>query len=257
MKKSIIAVLLCCFISYGWSQHTDFKKTIENKYSIIALVSDKVGLQEVGRDNVASKSSWEKLIFGTTNAEIEFSVEPSFSGAYGLRLRKEVQDNPWVLGIARISNWDDVEKELKRKFPIVSLPIELTTSPYFKNIEKVITQYNIEMYEKRAKEREKLDLYEIQVTSIPVSERFAKNFYTKLATFIVNFKGGRLPAGRIQGDGEYTTFRGIMDEEVWTLQISPKTEGEAALLSNLCKRIIADSETGNFNETEYIKELTN
>ena len=55
-------------------------------------------------------------------------------------------------------------------------------------------------------------------------------------------------------DGEETTFRCVVGDDVWTLTVS-KTEGNILELSDLCKRIVEDAEAGRFDESKYIGRL--
>lgn len=259
MRKCILVIISCFFASYIWPQSIDFKKTIEHKYSSIGLAVDETGVeQKVETANVESKNVWEKRLFGLTNAEIEFSVVPSFAEAYGLRLQKD-KDSVFQLEVLRISNWNEIEELMRQKYPIVNIPSELTNSPLYEDVVKIINKHNTKMYNNQTKEKENMDLYEVTATSVSVSDRFAKKLYTKIITFIMDFKGGDMPVGAlVVGDGEYVTFRGIADNDVWTLLISNSGfTDEAYMLSGLCKKIINDIEAGGFDEEKYLKELKN
>lgn len=248
MKKFIVAFLFLGAAAESYAQHTDFRKTVENRYSSVDLVDDG---GEVGRDNVASKSEWESLLFGATNAEVEFSVEPSFEGAYGLRLRRSAPEGPFVLEAVRISNRAEVEADLVRKFPTVAVPAQWMTPEFPEDVLDVVARHNDAIRLEREKERAEKDVYEVSAVSVPVGERFADKLRAKFVSFIDRFEGGHLPAGELRSDGESTTFRAITGEELRTLHIGFRTENEARALSDLCKRMIADIEAGRFDEREY------
>ena len=258
MKKIIAAFLFTVSFLPQYAQHTAFKKTTENRYSSIDRTSDKTGNGriEIGKDNVSGKSGWEKILFGPTHAEVEFSVEPSFEGAYGLRLRRTAQDSAFVLETVRISNWNDVEDSLNRKFPTIGIPLELMTPSFPEDIVNLVGQHNRTMLLERDKERKKPDLYETSNACISIDERFARKLQAEFAAFIDRFEGGELPAGELTGDGEYTTFRTVAGNELRTLRIDFKTENEARTLSDLCKRMIADIEAGCFDRRELFNELS-
>ena len=251
MKKFIVAFLFLGSVVGSYAQHTDFRKTVENRYSSVDLVDDGGEVKEVGRDNVASKSGWESLLFGATNADVEFSVEPSFEGAYGLRLRRSAPEGSLVLEAVRISNCAEVEADLERKFPTVAVPARWMTPEFPEDILDIIARHNRAMRLEREKERAEADAYDVSAVSVPVGERFAGKLRARFVSFIDRFEGGRLPAGELRSDGESTTFRTVAGDELRTLRIGFKTENEARALSDLCKRMIADIEAGRFDEREY------
>ena len=104
-------------------------------------------------------------------------------------------------------------------------------------------------------EEERLKLYKVKSSSIPISNRLAEKLHAKFVSFIDDFKAKELEPDLLMGDGETTVFRCIVDQEIWTLSIPFKTEEKARELSDLCKQIVEDAEAGRFDESKYIGRL--
>ena len=133
MKKTAFTVSLCFIVLFASAQH--FRKIIENKYSIRrtlfkidttrqhdASVLHATSVE--GVDNIESKSPLEKVLFGNTNAKVEFVVEPSFEGAYGIRVIKDSSETSSSLEVKRIINWKEVEKQMQKTFPVKGYTIQ-------------------------------------------------------------------------------------------------------------------------------------
>ena len=268
MKKPLSPyryVLLYCFAS---AQH--FRKIIENKYSIRrtlfkidttrqhdASVLHATSVE--GVDNIESKSPLEKVLFGNTNAKVEFVVEPSFEGAYGIRVIKDSSETSSSLEVKRIINWKEVEKQMQKAFPVKGYTIQELNAKIAEREKMSEEERELSILKSRIRnekrEKESLKRYQVQTFIIPISDLFAEKLYAKFVSFIDDFKAKELEPNLLMGDGETTVFRCIVDQEIWTLSIPFKTEEKARELSDLCKQIVEDAEAGRFDESKYIGPL--
>lgn len=268
MKKTAFTVSLCFIVLFASAQH--FRKIIENKYSIRrtlfkidttrqhdASVLHATSVE--GVDNIESKSPLEKVLFGNTNAKIEFVVEPSFEGAYGIRVIKDSSETSSSLEVKRIINWKEVEKQMQKAFPVKGYTIQELNAKIAEREKMSEEERELSILKSRIRnekrEKESLKRYQVQTFIIPISDLFAEKLYAKFVSFIDDFKAKELEPNLLMGDGETTVFRCIVDQEIWTLSIPFKTEEKARELSDLCKRIIEDAEAGRFDESKYIGSL--
>ena len=268
MKKTAFTVSLCFIVLFASAQH--FRKIIENKYSIRrtlfkidttrqhdASVLHATSVE--GVDNIESKSPLEKVLFGNTNAKVEFVVEPSFEGAYGIRVIKVSSETSSSLEVKRIINWKEVEKQMQKAFPVKGYTIQELNAKIAEREKMSEEERELSILKSRIRnekrENESLKRYQVQTFIIPISDLFAEKLYAKFVSFIDDFKAKELEPDLLMGDGETTVFRCIVDQEIWTLSIPFKTEEKARELSDLCKRIIEDAEAGRFDESKYIGRL--
>ena len=268
MKKTAFTVSLCFIVLFASAQH--FRKIIENKYSIRrtlfkidttrqhdASVLHATSVE--GVDNIESKSPLEKVLFGNTNAKVEFVVEPSFEGAYGIRVIKDSSETSSSLEVKRIINWKEVEKQMQKAFPVKGYTIQELNAKIAEREKMSEEERELSILKSRIRnekrEKESLKRYQVQTFIIPISDLFAEKLYAKFVSFIDDFKAKELEPNLLMGDGETTVFRCIVDQEIWTLSIPFKTEEKARELSDLCKRIVEDAEAGRFDESKYIGSL--
>lgn len=268
MKKTAFTVSLCFIVLFASAQH--FRKIIENKYSIRrtlfkidttrqhdASVLHATSVE--GVDNIESKSPLEKVLFGNTNAKIEFVVEPSFEGAYGIRVIKDSSETSSSLEVKRIINWKEVEKQMQKAFPVKGYTIQELNAKIAEREKMSEEERELSILKSRIRnekrEKESLKRYQVQTFIIPISDLFAEKLYAKFVSFIDDFKAKELEPDLLMGDGETTVFRCIVDQEIWTLSIPFKTEEKARELSDLCKQIVEDAEAGRFDESKYIGSL--
>ena len=268
MKKTAFTVSLCFIVLFASAQH--FRKIIENKYSIRrtlfkidttrqhdASVLHATSVE--GVDNIESKSPLEKVLFGNTNAKVEFVVEPSFEGAYGIRVIKDSSETSSSLEVKRIINWKEVEKQMQKAFPVKGYTIQELNAKIAEREKMSEEERELSILKSRIRnekrEKESLKRYQVHTFIIPISDLFAEKLYAKFVSFIDDFKAKELEPDWLMGDGETTVFRCIVDQEIWTLSIPFKTEEKARELSDLCKRIIEDAEAGRFDESKYIGRL--
>ena len=212
-------------------------------------------------DNIESKSPLEKVLFGNTNAKVEFVVEPSFEGAYGIRVIKDSSETSSSLDVKRIINWKEVEKQMQKAFPVKGYTIQELNAKIAEREKMSEEERELSILKSRIRnekrEKESLKRYQVHTFIIPISDLFAEKLYAKFVSFIDDFKAKELEPNLLMGDGETTVFRCIVDQEIWTLSIPFKTEEKARELSDLCKRIIEDAEAGRFDESKYIGSLEN
>ena len=268
MKKTAFTVSLCFIVLFASAQH--FRKIIENKYSIRrtlfkidttrqhdASVLHATSVE--GVDNIESKSPLEKVLFGNTNAKIEFVVEPSFEGAYGIRVIKDSSETSSSLEVKRIINWKEVEKQMQKAFPVKGYTIQELNAKIAEREKMSEEERELSILKSRIRnekrEKESLKRYQVQTFIIPISDLFAEKLYAKFVSFIDDFKAKELEPNLLMGDGETTVFRCIVDQEIWTLSIPFKTEEKARELSDLCKQIVEDAEAGRFDGSKYIGSL--
>ena len=268
MKKTAFTVSLCFIVLFASAQH--FRKIIENKYSIRrtlfkidttrqhdASVLHATSVE--GVDNIESKSPLEKVLFGNTNAKVEFVVEPSFEGAYGIRVIKDSSETSSSLEVKRIINWKEVEKQMQKAFPVKGYTIQELNAKIAEREKMSEEERELSILKSRIRnekqEKESLKRYQVQTFIIPISDLFAEKLYAKFVSFIDDFKAKELEPNLLMGDGETTVFRCIVDQEIWTLSIPFKTEEKARELSDLCKQIVEDAEAGRFDESKYIGSL--
>ena len=268
MKKTAFTVSLGFIVLFASAQH--FRKIIENKYSIRrtlfkidttrqhdASVLHATSVE--GVDNIESKSPLEKVLFGNTNAKVEFVVEPSFEGAYGIRVIKDSSETSSSLEVKRIINWKEVEKQMQKAFPVKGYTIQELNAKIAEREKMSEEERELSILKSRIRnekrEKESLKRYQVHTFIIPISDLFAEKLYAKFVSFIDDFKAKELEPNLLMGDGETTVFRCIVDQEIWTLSIPFKTEEKARELSDLCKQIVEDAEAGRFDESKYIGSL--
>ena len=268
MKKTAFTVSLCFIVLFASAQH--FRKIIENKYSIRrtlfkidttrqhdASVLHATSVE--GVDNIESKSPLEKVLFGNTNVKVEFVVEPSFEGAYGIRVIKDSSETSSSLEVKRIINWKEVEKQMQKAFPVKGYTIQELNAKIAEREKMSEEERELSILKSRIRnekrEKESLKRYQVHTFIIPISDLFAEKLYAKFVSFIDDFKAKELEPNLLMGDGETTVFRCIVDQEIWTLSIPFKTEEKARELSDLCKQIVEDAEAGRFDESKYIGSL--
>ena len=268
MKKTAFTVSLCFIVLFASAQH--FRKIIENKYSIRRTLF-KIDMTQQhdasvlhatsveGVDNIESKSPLEKVLFGNTNAKVEFVVEPSFEGAYGIRVIKDSSETSSSLDVKRIINWKEVEKQMQKAFPVKGYTIQELNAKIAEREKMSEEERELSILKSRIRnekrEKESLKRYQVHTFIIPISDLFAEKLYAKFVSFIDDFKAKELEPNLLMGDGETTVFRCIVDQEIWTLSIPFKTEEKARELSDLCKQIVEDAEAGRFDESKYIGSL--
>ena len=260
MKIVIFVSLLCgLFVPYAFSQNTEhghFVKRIEyNFQSQIYL-----------KNNLNSKGNIEKLFFGDFNALVEFSYLPSNESAFeeppsGFRTIIDTSSTSYILEIKYISNYAEAEREAEREAKeeqnrlLINLPVEVLNS-LPRDIFNQIWDYNRSIsnrgsYLKRYFE-ELPKHFKVEILSFPISDQFAEKLYEKMVSLIDSFRAKGIPPTII--DGYSTTFRTVVDDEVWSLNIH-MPQGNALKIADLCRQIITDACAGKLDEKKYIAIL--
>lgn len=246
-KKPIILLLLICFTlpvfsqDKGLSESRVFLKRIELNY--VNDWEDILPDKKRGFYNFNSKTDIEKLFWGDFNSPVEFFIAPSFEGAYGFRLHKETTGSYYVLETKRIVNRDEVFRELSEKYPLQS-------DNSSKEAGELSVKHNREMLAKQ--NEESTQLFKTDTKTIQVTELFANKLNSTIINAIESFKGkGRPP---VILDGYTTTFRCVVDDELWTFVIH-NPNGYIKQLSDICVEITNDINKNSFNESGYIELL--
>lgn len=202
-------------------------------------------------NSVSGKTGLGKRFFGEFNARVEYLLEPSFSPTLGLRIYKMPGDTSFVLEAKRVSNYKEVNEQLRKEFPLVGISINDISSISQEESDR-ISAHNRDMMAKTFAER--LKQYQIAAISIPVSDSLADRLYEKT----VDLLRSALPVGKSPYtifDGETATFRCVVnDNELWTLQYHVP-ERDFKILSDLFRQMIADVEAGAFDEGKYLQSL--
>lgn len=202
-------------------------------------------------DSVSGKTGLDRRFFGDFNARVEYLLEPSFSPTLGLRIYKMPGDTSFVLEAKRVSNYQEVNEQLRKEFPLIGISINDISSISQEESNRIMA-HNRDMMAKTFAER--LKRYAIEVKSTPIHDSLANKLYDK-ATKLLR---AALPVGKSPYtifDGETATFRCVVnDNELWTLRYHVP-EGEYKALSDLFRQMIADVEAGCFEEGKYIQSL--
>jgi hypothetical protein len=247
MKKILSIVSICIlFALFAFSEEGDhmvgggFLKRIEYNKGIFE-----------DNFNFDSKGDVEKQFYGDFNAPVEFFFDSYFEGFFGFRLVKDSLKDTNILEVKFISNYKETQKKIQEKYPWRSLSSSEMESLSKDSLE-IIKKQNYEIWQKG--EEAKLVLYNIESRSFPISNKFAELLYKKSVSLIYKFKAIGIPLG-IE-DGYSSTFRTVVDDEVWSLKIH-LPQGKALKMSDLYRQIINDGRNNQLDETSYIRSLEN
>jgi hypothetical protein len=203
--------------------------------------------------NLKSKAEEEKLFFGNFNAPVEFFYSPSFDGASGFRI---VRDSlgATILEIKYISNYGEVTRmrfQMARdRQNKIDIPINLIDSLPREIISLIWDYNNHRLIAKKSKELpEYYKHYKVESLFFPISKHLAEKLYERMVSFIGHFKAKGVPP--IIEDGYSVTFRTVVDDEAWSLEIH-MPEGNALKMADLCRQIITDAIANEFDEAEYL-----
>jgi hypothetical protein len=165
--------------------------------------------------NMNNKNNNKNSLFSDFNAMVEFVFSPSFPGY--------TDDTYSINGGFRIFR-DSLDKSY--------------------------------VFEIKSKEGKNLTLF--------TSDQFAEKIHSKMSSMIQNFKatvGAVKPEGNgvtshvMVLDGDHSTFRTVVDVEIWSLKIH-EPSGHAQKMSDLCRKIMHEALKNNkLDENNYIKLL--
>jgi hypothetical protein len=259
MKKVITSFFCTLFIQSIFAQDAflytaknpeysiQFLKRIENNiiFSRLEDILDDGSVRLLC--NLDSKTNIEKLFFGDINALVEFCFEPDFDAPFGFRiLRDRLTGKSCLLEVKNIPNYEKVQQEVLKKYPTTGFSLErLESTP-----DSVLRQSAKHNNAQRQKQREeRLALYTVNTVSLPVDNQFTETLYEKVVALIENFDSKQASRNK----GYRVTFRYVVENEVRTLSISDEPQGDALKMINLCRQIVKDVETNNFQESKYME----
>lgn len=171
-------------------------------------------------------------------------VIPSFEGAFGFRVCKSSSDASYIIEVKRIVNFDDVNKQLDREFPLRS-----SRSLYIdRDSADKITLYNREQLAKR--DAEMVKRFRIESTRQAVSSSF------------VEYIRGQIKGIREQSqpkesldyilDGEMVCFSYTTENQCVELK-SAMPQGKMRALSLKFVKMVEDIENGLFDQARFVK----
>lgn len=199
-----------------------------------------------GECNFENKNEEERLLFGDFNAPAEFFFAPSFDGICGLRIYQDSLNQGYLLEAKRVTNWEEVNDQLKAEFPSDRKVSTITLAQW--ETQKKQMEAN-----KARKREEWLRRQTIFTQAVQISDTLAVRFYETVAKAIEKARK-ELKTNAIINDGDEAVFRCVVGDELWTLKYHVP-EGEYKVLSDLFRAMIADVESGTFDETKYLEAL--
>ena len=213
--------------------------------------------------NLNDVGSIEKLFFGDIPSPIEFIYFPPHEGASAARVKSNFSNSSYILEVKYVSNYSEAADEARRRYPSIALwdPSDVTDD---------IVQHNREVF---ARQRErKLQLFEVETLSFPISSLLVEKLHANIATFINNYEeknsfpddsadsvcpetGAEYTQLRISVGGDAVLFRILVDDEIHSLRIH-NPENRALEFSNLFRQMIEDAIAGEFDEERYMEFLS-
>lgn len=256
MNKSFIVFVLIIFLNENiFSQEAEhinggfFFKKIEYNVTF-------AGVDETNHCyNLASKSILDRIFFGITNSPVEFVIKSPFDGASAFRIVDNSSDNSFLIEIMYLPDSEklfEMERILSTQVNRILIPGELlnSTSLTINDMEKIkkhndvaeLSLYRDDLYKP----------YRPQSISFKISTDLFQKLYSKMVMLINNFRAEGVPS--IISDGYAVTFRCVVKNELWTLNINIP-QYNALLLTEICKQILVDAKAKKFNENKYLESL--
>lgn len=251
MKSFFLMIMIFLLFGVNYplycTDHTDggyFLKRIEYNILMRGLMkSDNLY-------NVNNKSIIDRVFFGETNSPVEFVIQTSFEGAFGLRLIKDSSDSVCLIEVMSMPNSDEIVRILSKKENEILLPYELQSSISLEVMNR-INEYNKKVIcDKQCGEIYKP--YRTKTKMIAVSQLLVDKLYYKTVSLIESFKAEGIPP--LISDGDEVTFRCVVGSELWTLIIHDPQK-RALQLSDIYRRIILDIRNDELNELVYLNLL--
>ena len=210
--------------------------------------------------NLEHKSIIDRLFFVTKNSFVEFVFMDSPEGsneAVAFRIIKNSQNNSYELEVMHLQDVHDVYN--KRLQNLVSEKTTPIYTPYWLSTAiSTETKERIKEHNKQATLLKNSDelykAYRPEPLKLKISNEFAEQLHHKTSQLIENFKGVGIPANI--NDGFEVTFRCVVEDELWTLQVHCP-QGETLWLSTMFRKMIADAYTRQMNELDYLKLMGN
>lgn len=225
-----------------------FQKTVEyNKHAVMVRYMD--GTPAHGTDNYENKSRAELLLFGKCNSTLEFSTEPSFEGARGMRLVDDNGNDGCRIEVRYISNYDQVQRTLQEKYSVARVNLDgLTVAERLAAEEKLRSTPD----RNKLRQEEEFASYKVKSASVSVSNGFTDKLYGTVHSAIGRIKSSGVK--QIVFDGTNYTLRCVVDDDLWTLTMHcPR--GYYLSLSELLDDMAKDIIAGKFDEDTYAGKL--
>lgn len=205
--------------------------------------------------NLEGKSILDRIFFGVTNSPVEFVLRTSCEGASAFRIVQNPSDSTYLLEVMCLPDSEElskIEKILSAKVHQILLPGKLlnSTSLTLDDMEK-IKEHNKEanFFSNRD------DLYKPyrpESALFKISRELAEKMHSKVGMLINDFRAEGIPPAI--ADGYMVTFRCVVKDELWTLNIH-MPQKKALFLSDICKQMIIDSKIKKFDEAKYLASL--
>lgn len=243
MKKILSTTLFSvCLVGVSFAQKSE---TIE---SIRYFKTVEPNRTADGRYNLSGKRyDVEKLLVGDFNAPAEYFYAPSFDGAASLQIYRDSLDKTYLLETKRITNWDEVNDYINKTYP-PNRKVRTLTLAQWEEIRERSRQRRAE------RDSDRLSRYHILTRTVPVSDTLADRIY-KAVKQAVGYARKELKMNGQIADGYTAIFRCVVGDELWSLNYHIP-EGEYKTLSDLFRQMIADVESGCFEEEKYIGAFT-
>jgi hypothetical protein len=197
--------------------------------------------------NLEGKSILDRILFGNINSPIEFVLEGDEVLAF--RIVRNLQTDSYWLEIMRMI---DIQKMYNARDFILAKVNKIYLPPEFI---KTISMEGRNMILEHNREVNRIQLsddlykpYRPESKTLKIKNEFAEKLHDKMAALIDDFKAKGVPPE--MSDGYTVTFRTVVDDEVWSLNIH-MPEGDALKMSDFCRQIIKDVEANKFNESNY------
>lgn len=256
IRLSIIICALSVQVAYTQSSdHIDgghFAKIIEyNNYGSNAQY------------NLQSKSTLDKVLFGMSNSFVEYVFQPPFSDVTAFRI-VQGKHNRYTLELFRLSDSQKILSLLHRNATMTVLPDTMRAAGVFGlHVSQMVDERNQRIAIANQQGRT-YQQFSVKPQSFRISEEFAWELHDKISVLIRDFRAERtrLADNRIVAgimDGEHVTFRCIVEDELWTLNIHVP-QHKAHQLAAICNQIITDMENSKnktLNEAQYLALLNN
>ena len=212
---------------------------------------------------VKRKGAIEQMILGDFYAPVEFFISTSHESPSGFRMLKDSLSDHYTLEIKYITNYFEENYVLGNMYNITYFPVHLISSfPEVMREQILAHNHNRYMYTKYFVELP--EHFQVKTCSFPVSDQFAENLFSNMASFIDNFKARRdspvvgnngAISRIISADGYSVEFSAVAGSELRSLCIGHPTTGNAQKMEELCRQILTDAITNEFDESKYMPVL--
>ena len=263
MKKFFISSFLWAFvIQLVFSQNDDhieggsFLRRVE--YNLIKKGGEFNDTTCSNLYNLNSKSDVEKVMFEDINSPIEFFFNPSYRYMSeilsGFRIVRDSVNMSYILEVKRISNYNEAVREARieagkwRRDHLINLPEKILNS-LPEEVVILLRDYNRNISVDQIYSEEFPKHLKVKTISLKISDQFAEHLQRQMIWFIGTFKARGVPL--TIADGYSVTFRTIVGDEVWSLNVH-EPQGDIVKLSNVCRQIITDVTNNQLDDLKYV-----